>query len=88
MLSATMERFSVYLEKLPFGKINLHEIGDHQWSFFAGRLQIDPKLIGDFTVASVVMSLFTPIQIPICLATFPWLKRRSTLLFRKNSQRL
>lgn len=83
VLSATYDKFSTYLEKLPIGKVNFHELGDHQWSFFDGRLLIDPKLVGDFTVASIFMSLCTPIQFPICVATYPWLKRRCVLLSEK-----
>lgn len=86
LLFRAVDRLSIYLEKLPFGKVNLHEIGDHSWRFFDGRLQVDPKLVGDFTVASVVMSLLTPVQIPICAATFPWLKRRWSLFFKRSTK--
>lgn len=83
VLSAAYDKFSVYLDKLPIGKISFHELGDHQWSFFDGRILVDPKLVGDFTVASVFMSLCTPIQFPICVATYPWLRRRWVLFSEK-----
>lgn len=67
-----------------FWKIDLHHMGETNWSFFGGRINISPKLVGDFTFASVVLSLFTPLQIPVCAATYPWLRRNWIRLFSKR----
>lgn len=65
-----------------FWKIDVHHIGEHNWSI-AG-VELSPKLMADFAVSSLVMSAFTPLQLPVCAATYPWLRRRMTRLLGRN----
>lgn len=67
-------------------QIDLHHAGEENWSFFGGRMQISPKLVGDFTFASVVMSFVTPLQLPICAATYPWAHKVCINLFSRRGK--
>jgi hypothetical protein len=46
-----------------------------------GPIQISAKLATNFTIASAFMSLWTPLQIPFCIATLPYI--RKLFRFRK-----
>ena len=47
--------------------------------------EINSKLVINFAVSTAFMSLFTPIQIPFCVITFPYIKKYSKISFKKNS---
>lgn len=64
-----------FLENVGADKyINLRNIEGKSWSFFNGNVTISARLVANFVAASVFMSLFTPIQIPIAVATYPYLR--------------
>lgn len=64
------------IEKCGVSKyIDLREIEGKSWSFWSGRLEISARLLANFTAASLFMSLFTPLQLPFCIATFPAVSR-------------
>lgn len=65
-----------FLENVGADKyLNLKNIETKSWSFFNGSLVISARLVANFIAASVFMSLFTPIQVPIAVATYPYLRR-------------
>lgn len=55
------------------GYVNLETL--HTASITVFGVEISALLLTNFLVASAVMSLFTPIQVPICVAVFPSLRR-------------
>lgn len=70
-----------FLEHIGASKyVNLEVVEHKNWSFFDGRLVISARLIANFTAASVFMSLWTPLQLPLAIAIYP--------LFRRSIQRL
>jgi hypothetical protein len=44
-------------------------------SMFIGGFELSAKFLTNFSLASAVMSLFTPIQFPLAVATFPAVRR-------------
>lgn len=77
IVCALVERFSPSFYKIDFSNT------DKKWSFFGGKFSVDPKLAADFIFSSVTMSLLTPVQIPFCAATYPWLRRKWPFGFQK-----
>lgn len=64
------------LEKVGVSKyINLNAIETKSWSLFNGRLTVSARLLANFAAASLFMTLWTPLQVPICIATYPYLRR-------------
>eukprot|EP00759_Apiculatamorpha_spiralis_P009524 PhF_6_TR16572/c0_g1_i1/m.25259 len=51
-------------------------------SMTIGPIEISARLMSNFGLATAFMSLWTPLQIPFCIATLPMLKR---LLGRKRN---
>jgi hypothetical protein len=65
-----------FLESVGASKyIDLKAIEGKSWSLLDGHLVISARLVANFTAASIFMSLWTPLQIPICVATFPFIRR-------------
>ncbi|GET85386.1 hypothetical protein, conserved [Leishmania tarentolae] len=54
--------------------IDLNSIEGKSWSLFGGQIVVSARLVANFTAASFFMSLWTPVQLPICIATYPYLK--------------
>ncbi|CAJ1015625.1 hypothetical protein Q4I30_000706 [Leishmania utingensis] len=65
--------------------IDLNSIEGKRWSFFDERITLSARLVANFTAASLFMSLWTPVQLPICITTYPYLKRISQRLMEKGS---
>ncbi|KAG5512289.1 hypothetical protein JKF63_07811 [Porcisia hertigi] len=67
-----------FLKSLGASKyVDLESIEGKQWSFFGGHVVLSARLVTNFTAASLFMSLWTPVQLPLCVATYPYLKRIS-----------
>eukprot|EP00658_Telonema_sp_P-2_P056206 TRINITY_DN44684_c0_g1_i2.p1 TRINITY_DN44684_c0_g1~~TRINITY_DN44684_c0_g1_i2.p1 ORF type:complete len:103 (-),score=25.49 TRINITY_DN44684_c0_g1_i2:6-314(-) len=52
--------------------VNIETI--HSTSITLWGVEISALFLTNFLVASAVMSLFTPIQVPLCIAVFPYLR--------------
>ncbi|KAG5488252.1 hypothetical protein LSCM4_08329 [Leishmania orientalis] len=65
--------------------IDLSSIEGKSWSLFDGQLVVSARLVANFTAASIFMSLWTPVQLPICIATYPYLKRISQRWMKRGS---
>ncbi|KPA73681.1 hypothetical protein ABB37_09613 [Leptomonas pyrrhocoris] len=63
--------------------INLKAVEGKSWSFFDGRVAVSARLVANFTAASVFMSLWTPLQVPVCIATYPFIRRSAQWILRK-----
>lgn len=55
--------------------LDLKSIEAKSWSFFDDRFVISARFVANFTAASIFMSLWTPIQLPLCVATYPAIRR-------------
>lgn len=55
------------------GRLNLGEL--MSMTLTLGPLELSARLVANFALASVFMSLWTPLQIPFCIATLPYAKR-------------
>ncbi|CBZ23015.1 conserved hypothetical protein [Leishmania mexicana MHOM/GT/2001/U1103] len=64
--------------------VDLNSIEGKSWSLFGGQLVVSARLVANFTAASLFMSLWTPVQLPICIATYPYLKRFSQRLMKSG----
>ncbi|KAG5488104.1 hypothetical protein LSCM1_08169 [Leishmania martiniquensis] len=65
--------------------IDLNSIEGTSWSLLDGQLVVSARLVANFTAASLFMSLWTPVQLPICIATYPYLKLASQRLLKRRS---
>lgn len=78
-----------FLESVGVSKyVNLKAIEEKSWSFFSDRVVISARLVANFTAASVFMSLWTPLQIPLCIATYPFIRRSAQWISRKPSTKV
>lgn len=65
--------------------IDLKSIEGKSWSLFGGRLEVSVRLVANFTAASLFMSLWTPLQLPLCVATYPYLRRVGQRVFGRRA---
>ena len=73
-----------FLESIGASKyIDLKAIEGKSWSFFNERIVISARLVANFTAASVFMSLWTPLQVPICIATYPFIRQSAHWIIQK-----